>query len=84
MNFDLICGIFFHFISDMCINLHCGLCIVVSNSFHNCMFYRINNELQDGGRLISRAFTEADAEGILRKQSNGRYRFGYFELTTEE
>lgn len=48
------------------------------------MFYRISNELQDGGKLISRAFTEVDVEGVLRKQSNGRYGFDYVELTTGE
>ncbi|AJS61595.1 hypothetical protein UB51_16880 [Paenibacillus sp. IHBB 10380] len=48
------------------------------------MFYLISNELQDGGRLIGRALTEVNAEGVLKKKPNGRYGFGDVELTTGE
>lgn len=41
------------------------------------MFYRISNDLKNGEQLIKRTFTEVDDEGVLYKQSDGRYGFGH-------
>ncbi|WP_431090835.1 DUF5348 domain-containing protein [Paenibacillus sp. 8b26] len=48
------------------------------------MFYRIGDMLDDANRLLVQTFAEVVDEGVLIKQSNGRYSFHGRELTSGE